>query len=184
MCRPQIDSAIALRRGYLHPKNSRSSRELKRGAGPRAAGITFSTIESMTPYREFPDPVIATYLQTVRALPVPTTVARRRAHVDDWRSQQRVWTKIIHRCVTWLVAATVRMSIASATWTVKDPSAKAVYRSVVTELRKRGWPNESTLQVVNGLTALRSRDITRASGDRLYRTSMESIVPRETIGWI
>ncbi len=138
----------------------------------------------MTPYREYPDPVIATYLQIVRALPVPPSDAARLAHVVDWRNQQRVWTRIIHRCVTWPAAATVRLSIACATWTVKDSSAKAVYRSLLTDLRKRGWPTESLLYVVHGLTALRSRDITGASGARLYKITMESVVPRETIGWI
>lgn len=138
----------------------------------------------MTADREYPEPVIAAYLQAVRALPVPMDDLVRAAQSREWRSRQRWWIRLMHWCILWFVDATFRLSIASATLTVDDPSAKAAYRSLLLELKRRGWPSEARLRVVHGLYALRGCDVHGASGDRLYKRSMESVVPRESIGWV
>ena len=137
----------------------------------------------MTRYCEYPEPIIAAYVQSVRSLPVPVDVADLSAAFIERSRTVPLRAKVALRFASWVVAATVRLSIVSATWTVSDHRAKIAYRSLLNELQNRGWPAASRQRVVHGLNALRGRKMTGAGRERLYNLSMERFVPRSTIGW-
>jgi hypothetical protein len=137
----------------------------------------------MLKYCEYPEPVIASYLQAVRALPVPPETDDVLAHLLAGSERAGLRRQLVNAVALVGLTASTWLTLTSATWTVQNQAAKAAYRSLLAELEKRGWTPEARQKVAYGLSALRGREMTGASGERLYAMTMERVVPRNSIGW-
>lgn len=127
---------------------------------------------------EFPDPVIARYLQCVRDLP------DRRL---DWLQNEGKlppWSWLFP--FTWWL--TVRE--AGTAWAMRRlaeagcraPDALLQYRRLWKLLVKRGWPRSAQTRVAYGLVALRTRR-RRPDAREQYMSAIGAFIPIELLGW-
>jgi hypothetical protein len=137
----------------------------------------------MLSYCEYPEPVIASYLKAVRALPVPPETDDVLVNLRAASRRGGLRRRLANTVAVVGLTASTWLSLTSSTWTVQDRRAKAAYRSLLAELKKRGWTPDARQRVAYGLTALRCREMTGANGERLYAMTMERAVPRNSIGW-
>lgn len=137
----------------------------------------------MVKYREYPEPVIAAYLRSVRSLPVEhdpeDLLSATRARIGSGSLRRRVVDLVAVGVLTGCAWLTLR----SSTVTVSDVQANAVYRDLWRELKRRGWDLTARQNVAYGLNALRYRDIAGECAERLYSGTMERRIPRSSIGW-
>lgn len=131
---------------------------------------------------EYPDEVVASFLQRVRSLPVerdqPTWPSRRRAILayPDWTRRVVGMTALaLYASILWFV-------VHSKLWFVRPRGAQRVYRSLFRDLRTAGWGLERRSAIAYALCALRGREIGETAV-RLYDSTMQSRITRQSLGW-
>lgn len=131
---------------------------------------------------EYPDPVVASYLARVRLLAAepdePSWAERRRRvfQADGWKR------RVIGLMALALNAAVMDFIVAQHTWLVGSREAWIAYRALFRDLRRAGWGRERLATIAQGLYAVRNR---RAAARvvRLYDITMQSRIPRQSLGW-
>ena len=131
---------------------------------------------------EYPDPVVARFLSRVRSIPAesdePTWAARRRAVMQVDSGTRRV----MGFAVLAMHAATVSFVSVSSVWFVRPRRARMAYRSLFRDLRKAGWGRERRASIAHALFAIRHRTLGETA-IRLYERTMQSRLPRQSLGW-
>lgn len=146
----------------------------------RVERSTVSTVQMST--LEFPDPVVASFLSRVRSIPAesdePTWADRRRAVMQVDGSMRRA----IGLTLLAMHAATVSFVSASSVWFVRPTRARLAYRSLFRDLRQAGWGVEHCATIAQALFAIRHRTVGEMA-IRLYERTMQSRIPRQSLGW-
>ena len=132
---------------------------------------------------EYPDPVVASFLSRVRLLAAepdePSWAERRRRvfQADGWKR------RVIGLVALALNATLLDFIVAQHTWLVGSRKAWIAYRALFSDLRRAGWGRERLAPIAQGLYAVRNR---RGGTKvvRLYDLTMQSRIPRQSIGWI
>lgn len=132
---------------------------------------------------EYPDEVVANFLLRVRSLPVehdqPTWASRRHSVLayPEWRR------RLIGMVAIALHASSLWFGLHSSLWLAQPRSARRAYRVLFRDLKAAGWRLERRATIGQALYAIRSRSI-GATAVRLYESTMQSRIPRQSLGWM
>lgn len=150
---------------------------------PSVSSTTASSLTKQSMTVEYPDPVVASFLSRVRLLAAepdePSWAERRRRVVqaDGWKR------RVIGLAALALHAASMGFIVAYNTWLVGSREARIAYRGLFRDLRRAGWGRERLAPIAHALYAVRNR---RGGPKlvRLYEMTMQSRIPRQSLGWI
>jgi hypothetical protein len=133
-------------------------------------------------FADYPDAVVANYLDRVQALePMQRDALDGSALTFFFQSLITLRLEgAMAAAVAPLVArAGIKMSIAEAT-----PEALLEYRKFWENIRRQGWGVFGQMKIAAGLYAVRKRIEDQGDAQRHYQRVMGKIVPRESVGWI
>jgi hypothetical protein len=133
------------------------------------------------PIVEFPDPVVANYMERVLHL---APAARRHLDVHIREAMlQGAWithpSLLVMSPIVWLRSMLfIRGAIRTA-----DIAAEIEYRSFFAALRRQGWTIAGRGRVALGLILVRLRAANPEGALRAYLSGMDAFVPHRAIGW-
>ena len=130
---------------------------------------------------EFPDTVVANYMERVRHL---APAARRHLDVHIREAMlQGAW--ITHPELLLMSPVVLFRSLLFIRAAIRTPviDAEIAYRSFFAELRRQHWTVAGCGRVALGLMILRLRAVNPEGAFRAYRSGMDAFVPHQAIGW-
>ena len=130
---------------------------------------------------DYPDPVVAAYIDGVRALPALYEGRDWRRQCRDARVNLNWWQRATSRVLEDVVVLIDECYLSSSLWFISNAAARRAYRSLFRDLRLAGWGISRRVKVSHGLTAVRLRET--GSAIRLYDRTMGTDIPRSVIGW-
>ena len=131
---------------------------------------------------EYPDPVVAAYIDGVRALPALNDDRDWRQMCRHARATLNWWQRAASHVLENLVVLIHEFQVLSSIWFIPDRAARRTYRALHRDLRAAGWGITRRVSISHGLTAVRHRGTGPAMG--LYDRTMGIDIPRSGIGWV
>jgi hypothetical protein len=132
-------------------------------------------------YFDYPDPVIASYLQRASALGIGRNPQA--SLLEMMEGDNTFSIRVLRSVLRISQSASAWWLVRSTTRHVSDKAARVAYRALFTKLRRKGWDWSSIQPVALGLTSLRVRETSAASARRVYERAMGGRISAASIGW-